>query len=65
MAEALARGLIAKNIVPGSRMFCSDPNPQRNDVFKSFGATPYDSNVDVSSGAQLVHVGTKQCSAHN
>jgi pyrroline-5-carboxylate reductase len=54
MAEALARGLIARNIVPGNRMVCSDPNPQRNDVFKSFGATPYNSNVDVSFLGNIV-----------
>lgn len=48
MAEALARGLINKGVVSGDKMVCSDPNPARKEVFSSFGATPYESNVDVS-----------------
>ncbi len=50
MAEALARGLMAKGLVKGESMCCSDPSTQRKDLFKSWGATPYDSNIDVCEG---------------
>jgi pyrroline-5-carboxylate reductase len=47
MAEALARGLIAKGVAKASTMCCSDPNQGRMDLFKSIGITPYLTNVEV------------------
>lgn len=60
MAEALARGLLAKNVITGDMIVCSDPNPSRTELFSSFGATPYESNVDVS-GHGYVHAWTYAC----
>lgn len=48
MAEALARGLIAKGIVAPDNIVCTDPVQARKDLFRSFGATPYETNMDVS-----------------
>lgn len=50
MAEALARGLMERKMVTPDQLSCSDPSPARKDLFKSFGATPFESNVDVSVG---------------
>ena len=50
MAEALARGLVERKMVTPDQLSCSDPSPARKDLFKSFGATPFESNVDVSVG---------------
>jgi hypothetical protein len=47
MAEALARGLMNKGVVTGDQICCNDPWAVRRDVFKSFGAVPYESNIDV------------------
>lgn len=49
MAEALARGLIAKGVVNADQMCCSDPNQSRKDLFQSIGITPFESNLDVSA----------------
>jgi hypothetical protein len=48
MAEALARGLMAKGVVTADQICCNDPWAVRREVFKSFGAVPYESNIDVS-----------------
>ena len=39
MAEALARGLMEKGMITGDQISCSDPWPQRKELFKSFGET--------------------------
>lgn len=52
MAEALARGLMKKGLVTGDKISCSDPSPARKDLFRGFGAVPYESNLDVSEGAK-------------
>jgi pyrroline-5-carboxylate reductase len=52
MAEALARGLMKRGLVSGDRIACNDPNPARTNLFKSFGATPYESNADVGGPAR-------------
>lgn len=49
MAEALARGFVAKNVITGDMIACSDPNPGRCELFASFGAKPFTSNIDVSA----------------
>lgn len=51
MAEALARGLIDKGVVQASQICCSDPAAARKELFRSLGATPYDSNLEVSCAA--------------
>eukprot|EP00879_Flechtneria_rotunda_P032720 GHRR01036006.1.p2 GENE.GHRR01036006.1~~GHRR01036006.1.p2 ORF type:complete len:112 (-),score=3.63 GHRR01036006.1:67-402(-) len=47
MAEALARGLIDRGVVQPSHICCSDPAQARKELFRSLGATPYDSNLEV------------------
>ncbi|GLI59243.1 hypothetical protein VaNZ11_001089 [Volvox africanus] len=59
MAEALARGLIKRGLVTAERIACNDPNPVRKELFKSFGAMPYDSNVDVARNADVLFVAVK------
>ncbi|GAX79058.1 hypothetical protein CEUSTIGMA_g6498.t1 [Chlamydomonas eustigma] len=59
MAESLARGLIEKGMVTGSQISCSDPSPARKDLFKTFGASPYESNVDVASNSDVIFVAVK------
>lgn len=49
MAEALALGLIKRGLINADQIACNDPNPARKELFKSFGANPYDSNIDVSA----------------
>jgi hypothetical protein len=49
MAEALARGLIDKGVIAASNICCSDPTPARKELFKSLGATPFDTNLEVRS----------------
>jgi hypothetical protein len=50
MAEALARGLIDKGVVQASQICCSDPAAARKELFRSLGATPYDTNLEVRLG---------------
>ena len=50
MAEALARGLIAKNVVKAADIYATDPMPERKEVFRSFGATAVDTNAEVGQG---------------
>jgi pyrroline-5-carboxylate reductase len=59
MAEALARGLLDRGIIKGSQIACSDPNPIRKDVFKSFGSSPYESNVDVAKNSDVLFIAVK------
>ncbi|KAG2454963.1 hypothetical protein HYH02_000789 [Chlamydomonas schloesseri] len=59
MAEALARGLMKRGLVSGDRIACNDPNPARTNLFKSFGATPYESNADVARNADVIFVAVK------
>jgi len=47
MAEALARGLIDRGVVQADQICCSDPSQSRKELFRSLGATPYDSNLEV------------------
>ncbi|KAG1671359.1 hypothetical protein FOA52_002969 [Chlamydomonas sp. UWO 241] len=59
MAEALARGLMNRGMITGSQVCCSDPNSARKDLFKSFGATPYESNVDVAKNSDVIFIAVK------
>jgi pyrroline-5-carboxylate reductase len=51
MAEALARGLIDKGVIEPANICCSDPTPSRKELFRSLGATPFDTNLEVGGGA--------------
>lgn len=57
MAEALARGLINKGILHPGNIVCTDPVQARKDLFRSFGAVPYDTNMDVSAPARMCSPG--------
>ena len=59
MAEALARGLLDRGIIKGEQISCSDPNPARKEVFKSFGSSPYESNVDVAKNCDVLFIAVK------
>ncbi|KAG2490355.1 hypothetical protein HYH03_011157 [Edaphochlamys debaryana] len=59
MAEALARGLMKRGLVTAERIACNDPNPARKELFKGFGATPYESNIDVARNADVLFVAVK------
>ncbi|PNH11620.1 Pyrroline-5-carboxylate reductase [Tetrabaena socialis] len=66
MAEALARGLIKRGLVAAERIACNDPNPARKELFKSFGAVPYDSNADVRRrGGHRPHGGWRCAPEHS
>lgn len=47
MAEALARGFIAKGVCKAKDVFATDPVQERKEVFRSFGTNPVDGNVEV------------------
>lgn len=53
MAEALAKGFIAKGVVEAKDIWCTDPSQARIDLFKEFGCNAAASGVEVS-----VHVST-------
>ncbi|KAJ9526107.1 hypothetical protein QJQ45_009533 [Haematococcus lacustris] len=59
MAEALARGLMAKGIIGGDRMYCSDPNPLRRELFRGWGSTPFESNLDVVRNSDVLFIAVK------
>lgn len=59
MAEALARSLDAKGVIPTSKMCCTDPVAARKDLFKSFGATPFESNLEVAQHSDVIFVAVK------
>ena len=48
MAEALARGLMAKGVMTSAQMCCTDPVGARKDLFRSLGCAAYDTNLEVS-----------------
>lgn len=47
MAEALARGFIAKGVLDASSMVATDPVAARKEVFESFQVKAVDSNIQV------------------
>ena len=47
MAEALARGFVARGVVTVSAITATDPVAARKEVFKSFGASVTGSNAEV------------------
>ena len=48
MAEALAKGFIAKQVVDAKDIWCNDPSQARVDLFKEFGCNPAADAVEVS-----------------
>ena len=48
MAEALAKGFIAKKVVEAKDIWCTDPSQARVDLFKEFGCNPAASSPEVS-----------------
>lgn len=47
MAEALARGFIAKGVCRAEHVFATDPVQDRKEVFRSFSTNPVDGNIEV------------------
>lgn len=54
MAEALARGFIAKGVVTADRISATDPATARKDLFRSFGASGYDTALEVCADTLLM-----------
>ncbi|KAF6257911.1 pyrroline-5-carboxylate reductase [Scenedesmus sp. NREL 46B-D3] len=65
MAEALARGLIDRGVVPASQICCSDPAPARKELFRGLGCTPYDTNFEVAKNCDVVFVSVKPTAGPN
>lgn len=60
MAEAIARGLISKNVVPASRMLAADPMEIRRDLFtKQLAITTADDNLTVARQCKTIILATK------
>jgi len=59
MAEAMARGFLAKGLIKSDRMCCSDPNQERKDVFASLGITAYNTNTEVVQNCDVIMVAVK------
>lgn len=59
MAEALARGLIAKGVVTADRMCCSDPSQGRKELFNSLGVASYETNIEVVRNADVLFIAVK------
>lgn len=47
MAEALASGLVKKGVLSWSQICCTDPVQARRDLFTSYGATAYETSLEV------------------
>ena len=54
VAEALARGFVARGVVTVSAITATDPVAARKEVFKSFGANVTGSNAEVRSMRSLL-----------
>lgn len=53
MAEALARGFVAKGVLKASEISATDPSQSRRDVFASMGAKAVDSSAEASAGPEI------------
>ncbi len=51
MAEALARGFIAKGVCTTQQVYATDPVQERKEVFRSFNTNPVDGNIEVRERA--------------
>lgn len=63
MAEALARGFIAKGVLQAGDITANDPSAERKKVFQSFDAKAAASNIEVGHGlcSRLLHQASKTC----
>jgi len=59
MAEALARGLIAKGVVRPAQLVCTDPVQARRDLFASLGASAHATAAEVAQNADVLIVAVK------
>ncbi|KAL4440680.1 hypothetical protein ABPG77_000389 [Micractinium sp. CCAP 211/92] len=59
MAEALARGFIGKGVCRADQVFATDVVQARKDVFRSFGTTSVDSNIEVVKSADVIFIAVK------
>nr|QKY15318.1 pyrroline-5-carboxylate reductase (PROC1) [Polytomella parva] len=59
MAEALVKGFINKNLISADKMFCTDPNPLRLDLLKSFGVTPLNCNSLLATSSDVIFIAVK------
>ena len=62
MAEALARGFVARGVVTVSAITATDPVAARKEVFKSFGASVTGSNAEVRLRWLLLAIQRKRTS---
>lgn len=56
MAESIAKGVVNSGILSPSRIRTAHLNPQRREVFQSFGVSVSDQNHQVSFGHCLILV---------
>lgn len=59
MAEALARGFIAKGVCRAEHVFATDPVQDRKEVFRSFSTNPVDGNIEVVQSADVIFIAVK------
>ncbi|OAE28954.1 hypothetical protein AXG93_2960s1330 [Marchantia polymorpha subsp. ruderalis] len=59
MAEAIARGLVNKGVIPAHRITTSDISPSRQKVFQGFGVSVQPSNADVAANSDVLIVAVK------
>ncbi|KAK9843981.1 hypothetical protein WJX81_000947 [Elliptochloris bilobata] len=59
MAEALARGFIAKGVLQAGDITANDPSADRKKVFQSFDANAASSNVEVVENSDIVFLAVK------
>lgn len=59
MAEALARGFVAKGVASADNMYATDPSEARRQVFKDFGVTPCKDSAEVVSKGRIIFIAVK------
>ncbi|KAL3700389.1 hypothetical protein R1sor_018411 [Riccia sorocarpa] len=59
MAEAIARGLVGKGVIPAQRITTSDVSPGRCKVFEGFGVSVKSSNADVAADSNILIIAVK------
>ncbi len=62
MAEALARGFIAKGVLQAGDITANDPSNERKKVFQSFDANAAASNVEVGA-PEALRARARRCQA--
>ncbi|KAJ5067463.1 pyrroline-5-carboxylate reductase 2 [Anaeramoeba ignava] len=59
MAEAIARGILEKELVKPDQVMGSDPIPERREVFKKYGFHATENNEEVVEFADIIILATK------